>query len=187
MTNLSLIATTRRGVAHLGYSITPTFCCEAADGKIRVAAVSMNAFMLFMMHPIFVEGAATSVRRQRPTRVWTYTCYLSPKYPSMKRTMTTAPTSQMRLFMACSLSPTVQRRRGSIDRSYPAPIAQAALPLPCECSCSVPASAAVPTATAQQKNDKNDDEKRGGIHVRLLWPLSASPLRSARAMSANAS
>ena len=27
------------------------------------------------------------------------TFYLSPKYPSMKRTMTTAPTSQMMLFM----------------------------------------------------------------------------------------
>ena len=32
-----------------------------------------------------------------------YTSYLSPKYPSMKRTMTTAPTSQMILFMRCSI------------------------------------------------------------------------------------
>ena len=30
-----------------------------------------------------------------------------------------------------------------------------------------PASTAVPAAAAKQKNDKYNDEKRGGIHVRL--------------------
>ena len=35
-----------------------------------------------------------------------------PKYPSMKRTMTTAPTSQMMLFMRCSSAPPAQRRNG---------------------------------------------------------------------------
>ena len=34
--------------------------------------------------------------------------YLSPKYPSIKRTMTTAPTSQIMLFIEYSLSPASQ-------------------------------------------------------------------------------
>ena len=38
----------------------------------------------------------------------------------------------------------------------------------------IPAAPAVPAATANQHNDKYDDEKRGGIHVELLL---AVPLR----------
>ena len=32
----------------------------------------------------------------------------------------------------------------------------------------IPAAPAVPAATANQHNDKYDDEKRGGIHVEFL-------------------
>ena len=39
--------------------------------------------------------------------------------------------------------------------------------------CLAPATTAVPAA-AQQENDKNDDENRGHIHVRLLCVLSAN-------------
>jgi hypothetical protein len=34
--------------------------------------------------------------------------------------------------------------------------------------CLIPAAPAVPAATANQHNDKYDDEKRGGIHVEFL-------------------
>jgi hypothetical protein len=51
------------------------------------------------------------------------TFYLSPKNPSMKRTMTTAPTNQMMLFMRCSLPQTVQHRKPDAPPAWYAEIA----------------------------------------------------------------
>jgi hypothetical protein len=39
--------------------------------------------------------------------------------------------------------------------------------------CLIPAAPAVPAAAAKQQNDKNDDEKRGAIHVNLLLGVPA--------------
>ena len=47
------------------------------------------------------------------------------------------------------------------------------LPSPCR-RCLAPATTAIPAAAAQQENDKNDDENRSHIHVRLLCVLSAN-------------
>ena len=45
---------------------------------------------------------------------------------------------------------------------------------------SVPTSTAIPPAAAEQQDQENNYEKRGRIHVRLLW--RCGPIRRAREM-----